>query len=88
VTPAAFQKEISRRQVGEQLGELGQARPKHRIDWIAMVRIAQGYRDKDESADRQQVEAVLRARPEGGWMADAAIDATWLSNLWPIPATR
>ena len=46
--PRTEDRAVERLRAGEQLGELGQARPKHRIDRIAMVRIAQGYRDKDE----------------------------------------
>jgi hypothetical protein len=54
-----------------------------------MVRIAQGYRDKDESADRQQVEAVVRHSGESRANRTSSIGAPkTLPSATASPTTR
>src|SRR5271166_1656309 len=49
---------IQQASVAEQLRELYRVRPIHRLDRIAVVGIAEGYRDEEKPARRHQVEAV------------------------------
>ena len=45
---------------GEELGQLGEVRPVHRIDRIAVIGVAERDRDKDEPARWQKIETMLR----------------------------
>src|SRR5438874_11524308 len=62
--PGPEDRSIERAGIGKKRAELGETRPVHRIDRIAVIRVAERDGDKDEPARRQEIETMLR-QPTG-----------------------